>query len=156
MRYAISQPFVALVTLLLVSHQAPGQQASDPLMGNWTLNIAKSRFTPGPAPKSRTAAYEATGAGVKATIKGVQADGAPLSFQYTAGFDGKDYPVAGSPEFDAIVFKRLDRLTLEATGKNGGKVVFTALFVLSPDGKVLTISHTLADGQTGDLLVLEK
>ncbi len=30
-------------------------QAADPLIGTWKLNLAKSKFSPGPAPKSVTA-----------------------------------------------------------------------------------------------------
>jgi hypothetical protein len=35
--------------------------ASDPLTGTWELNLEKSKFSPGPPPKSQTRTYEVTG-----------------------------------------------------------------------------------------------
>ncbi len=42
-------------------------QAADPASGTWELNLAKSKFSPGPPPKSLTRTFEATGADVKYT-----------------------------------------------------------------------------------------
>ena len=39
-----------------------GQSASaqgDPLLGTWVLNVAKSKYTPGPPPKEQTTTFEA-------------------------------------------------------------------------------------------------
>ena len=36
-------------------------QAKDPFVGTWTMNPAKSKYSPGPAPKSATSTYEAAG-----------------------------------------------------------------------------------------------
>jgi len=34
--------------------------AADPAIGTWKLNVAKSKYTPGPAPNSATITYEET------------------------------------------------------------------------------------------------
>ena len=31
--------------------------AADPVLGTWELNVAKSKYNPGPAPKSQTRIY---------------------------------------------------------------------------------------------------
>ena len=66
--------------------------AGDPALGTWKLNVAKSKYSPGPAPKSSTVTYEAVGDAVKRTGEGIAADGKKTGFSYTAKFDGKDYP----------------------------------------------------------------
>ncbi len=42
-------------------------QGADPRVGTWQLNVAKSKFSPGPAPKSQTLKIEAAGKGERVT-----------------------------------------------------------------------------------------
>src|SRR5260370_31281537 len=79
--------------------------SSDPAIGTWTLNTAKSKYSPDPAPKSATITFEETADGVKRTGESIDADGNKSSFEYTAKYDGKDYPVSGSDLYDAIPLK---------------------------------------------------
>jgi hypothetical protein len=123
--------------------------AADPAIGTWKLNVAKSKYSPGPAPKSATATYEENGDGIKRTGESVDADGKTTSMAYSARYDGKDYPVTGSDAFDAITLKRINDSTNQATLKKSGKVVTTARRTVSADGKMmtLTIAGTNAKGQ---------
>jgi len=123
--------------------------AADPAIGTWKLNAAKSKYTPGPAPKSATITYQETADGIKRTGESVDADGKTASFEYTAKFDGKDYPVTGSDLYDAITLKRINDQTAEATLKKSGKAVSHARRTISKDGKVmtLTMSGTNPKGQ---------
>jgi len=50
-------------------------QATYPLIGTWKLNVARSKYTPGPVPKSQTVKFESSGQGVKVTVDGVNANG---------------------------------------------------------------------------------
>lgn len=113
---------------------------TDPFIGTWKLNLAKSKYSPGPAPKSLTVTHEAVGQGVKVTVKGTDAEGKPVDFQLTANFDGKDYPVTGVPDFDTVAQKRINANTVEFTRKKAGKVVSTATRVVSKDGKTSTLT----------------
>jgi hypothetical protein len=115
-------------------------QAADPAAGTWELNVAKSTFSPGPAPKSLTRTFEVNGTDVKYSAKGVDAAGKPTLMEYTAKYDGKDYPVTGSPDFDTISLKQVDPATSVATLKKGGKLVQTTTRVVSKDGKTLTLT----------------
>jgi hypothetical protein len=116
--------------------------AADPAIGTWKLNVAKSKYMPGPTPKSATLTYEETADGIKRTGESVDADGKTTSFEYTAKFDGKDYPVTGSDLYDAISLKRINEQTAEGTLKKSGKVVSDARRVVSKDGKVMTLTMT--------------
>jgi len=113
----------------------------DPIIGTWKLNLAKSKFSPGPPTQSITLTYEAVGKGFKATIKITDAEGKPINFQYTANYDGKDNPVTGNPDWDTQAWKRIDANTGESTRKKAGKVVSTATRVVSKDGKTMTLTE---------------
>jgi hypothetical protein len=126
---------------------------SSPQIGTWKLNPAKSKYTPGPAPKAQTATIEAAGDGVKNTTKGITADGNPIDYGYTAtSFDGKvDFPLHGAATpsgGDAIAIKRIDAYTFESSIKKAGTVVQTNRVVYSKDGKLRTIT-TKATGKNG-------
>jgi hypothetical protein len=115
-------------------------QVADPVTGRWELNVAKSKFTPGPLPRSQTRTYEVTGQQLKSVQKGVDAEGKPTLVQFTANFDGKDYPYTGSPDFDTLAVTRVDKSTISFTQKRAGKVALTGTTVISKDGKTMTIS----------------
>jgi len=124
-------------------------QASDPRIGTWKLNAAKSKYSPGPAPQSLTVKVEPSGQGEKVTAEFVNADGTRTTTQYTANFDGKDYPLTGSRIADAVSLKRIDARTTVRTDKKGGKVAQTLRRVVSQDGKTMTVTTkgTNAEGQ---------
>jgi ribosomal protein S18 len=123
--------------------------AADPAIGTWQLNVAKSKYRPGPAPKSATITYEETTDGIKRTGDSVDSEGKKTSFEYTAKYDGKDYPVSGSENFDTITLRQINDHTVQATLKKSGKVVSTARRTVAKDGKVMTlkITGTNAKGQ---------
>jgi hypothetical protein len=77
----------------------------------------------------------------------------------TAQYDGKDYPVTGSPLYDAYALKRINASTTESMQKKDGKIVFTNRRVVSKDGKVLTITQTGTNAQgkpVKNVLVFDK
>ncbi len=124
-------------------------QARDPRVGTWKLNVAKSKYSPGPAPKSLTVKVEAAGKGEKVTAEFVDADGTRRTTGYTANFDGKDYPLTGSQIADTVSLKRIDARTTERTDKKAGKVAQTLRRVVARDGKTMTVTTkgTNAQGQ---------
>ena len=148
-----------LAVCLFATSSLSGFAQTDPFIGTWKLNLAKSKFSPGPSPKSQTITYEAVGQGVKFTAKGTNAEGKPINGQATANYDGKDYPVTGNPDWDTIAFKRIDAYKVEVTRKKAGKVVSTNTRVVSNDGKTMTITEkgVNAKGENfNNTLVFEK
>src|SRR4029434_9846877 len=134
---------LSILFLVAIATFAAGQ-ASDPVVGNWQLNVAKSKYTPGPGPKSETRTYAANG---QASAKGVDAAGKATSTSWTILYDGQDRPLTGSPDADMLSLKRIDPYHVEFTQKRGGKVVMTATRTISPDGKEMMIVKKGTDDQ---------
>src|SRR5258705_9795339 len=81
----------------------PALAQTDPQVGVWKLNPAKSKYSPGPAIKSGTTTIEAAGAGTKVIVEQALADGTVRHFEFTADYDGKDSPVTGNnPDMDTV------------------------------------------------------
>jgi len=140
---------VALAAMLAFTTVA---SAADPVVGTWQLNLAKSRFSPGPAPKADTRSYTESADGITMTWKSVAADGREINLKSTFRTDGKDYPLTGSPNFDTLTLKQVDSHTVHSTQKKGGKVVGETKRTVSKDGKQLTLASkgTGADGVAYD------
>ena len=131
---------------------------SDMTAGTWELNVAKSTFA-GAAPRSQTRTWETSGQMVKYTLKGIDSQGKPMLTQYTAAYDGKDYPITGAAGSDTIALTRVDARTVRFTQKLAGKVVATGTRVVAPDGRTVTVTSegTNAAGQpTKTPLVFER
>src|ERR1700732_5121066 len=101
---------------LVVVLTAVGAFAADNPLGTWKLNMEKSKFSPAAPVKSLTSTREASDGGVKITSTGERADGTPVNASYTAKYDGKEYPVTGSP-YDTIAIKQVDANTFTFTQK---------------------------------------
>ena len=150
---------IAAATFLAASIADVSAQSKDPGMGTWKLNVEKSKYSPGPAPKSLTAKFEPSGKGVTVTTESVGPDGKASGTQYTANYDGKDYPLKGSSIADTVSLKRVDALTNLRTDKKNGKAVATYKRVVAKDGKTFTveIKGTNAKGEPfNNMLVFEK
>jgi hypothetical protein len=131
------------LALSLIALSTPSAIAQgDPFVGTWVLNVAKSKYTPGPPPRSQTTVYAAAGRGYKVTTKGVAADGSPTLVEFTVNDEGQDVRVTGSPDYESTSLKRIDTHQMEFTRKKGGKVVQTATASVSKDGKTRTITTT--------------
>ena len=134
-------------------------QGTDPVVGTWVLNVAKSTFSPGPAPKSESRTYVAAGKEIKVTSAGVDADGKPTAGGWAIVADGRDVPMTGNPNADTLSLKQIDAFNTEFALKKAGKVVITGTRTISRDGRVMTITNkgTNAKGETvNDVLVYEK
>ena len=119
--------------------------AADPVLGTWNLNVAKSNYKPGPAPTSQTRIYEAHPEGIKVTIKTIHADSESTSVEHPVNYDGKEHPVTGSSQTDAIALEKIDDYTSEATLKHAGKVIGTNRRSISKDGRTMTITYEGTD-----------
>ena len=128
---------------VLLAAAAAHAQTTEPIMGTWTLDVAKSSYKPGPAPKSSTVTIEPAGQGLKVAIDAVNADGSPLKWGFTTMRDGKEEaPVTGNPMFDVVTSTRSSATAGTNEYKKGGKVVMTTKLTISPDGKVMTLTST--------------
>jgi len=142
--FALTPRVAGLILAVCVITTFPSHafaQGPNPLIGAWTLNIAKSTYSPGPPPKSPdTRTYTQNGDGLKVVISGgVNADGSARANQsWAAHFDGKDYPLVGNPATDMVTITMVGASTMDVTGKKGGKVTVRTRFTVSKDGKTMT------------------
>jgi len=118
---------------------------SDPFVGTWQLNLAKSKYSPGPAPKSQTVNIQVDGQGERATITGVGAEGNPINYTLTSVFDGMPHPVVGDPKQDAYASTRVDAYTHIYSDFKAGKLVGTTTIVVSPEGRTMTVTEIILD-----------
>ena len=123
-----------LTTLTLFVVTAGADQSS----GTWSMNAEKSKYSPGPPPKSLTVVVESDENNYKIDATGTDGDGKPIHVQYSAKLDGKDYPATGIANADAVSVKRIGANTVETKQKKDGKVVMTITTKVSEDGKTRT------------------
>jgi hypothetical protein len=132
----------ALVVCAVMVFSSSVVLAADNWLGTWKLNVGKSKYSPGPAPKSLTLKYEASKGVIKLTSDGVDAESKPTHGTYSSKFDGKETPWEGNPDADMAAPKKIDDNSFENVWKKGGKVTTTVKAVVSKDGKTYTVSLT--------------
>lgn len=129
------------VGLVVVFASTTMAQAGSSNLGTWKLNLAKSTFAPGTAPKSAIFTNVVAGAGIKSTSDTVRADGTAAHSENIEVYDGKDYPISGnSLNGDTVTGTRVDAYTLKFVYKKNGKVTITSTNVASRDGKSYTVT----------------
>jgi histidinol dehydrogenase len=122
--------------------------AADMQIGTWKLNLAKSKYNPAAlALRSATVKGEAVDNGIKNVVDTVDSQGKSFHYEYTAKYDGKDYPVKGDPNRDTTALKKIDDNTFEQINKKSGKITTTNRWVYARDGKSRTQTTTGADAQ---------
>ena len=119
--------------------------AAKAYLGTWKLNVAKSKFDPGPGPKEVIRIHEDAGGGqIRVTTKTVGQDGSG-STTYTYRPDGKDVPITGGRGGGpaTISITAVDPYTVTYAQKLAdGKTVNSGRRVVSKDGKTMTITGT--------------
>jgi len=133
----------ALLPSLSLSAASGAQD--NPAAGTWKLNVEKSKFSPGPAPKSAKLVIEAAGESVKTSYEAIEGDDSHTGYEYTAAMDGKDNPLTGTARPDGLVgaetvaLRRNNGRSYGAMFKKSGKAVMTNMTTVSKDGKTLTL-----------------
>ena len=123
-------------------------QVQEPLYGNWKMNAAKSKYSPGSVPKSNIAKWESVQGSVKLTVDVVPASGETQHYECSGNFDGKDNPVTGNnPDADTMAFSKVNAHTYEVVNKKGGKTTVQARIVVAADGKTRITTQTGKNAQ---------
>jgi hypothetical protein len=135
------RPFALLTITVSVLVLGSIAQAADNQAGTWKLNVAKSKYSPGPVQKEGTLTIESQPDGLKFTIHGTDAEGQVVHMEFSPKYDGKDYPATGIPGADTISMKKIDDNTIETVSKKGGKPLITTKSVVSKDGKTRTTTQ---------------
>jgi hypothetical protein len=116
--------------------------ADNPFLGTWKVDLTRSKSSTVPA--NLTVVIEPDGQdGVKISEDYVGSMDVPRHVTGTNKFDGKDYPLTGSPRPAATrAIRRVDSHGWEVTVKSEGKVVQQYRAVVSSDGNTLTHTGT--------------
>jgi hypothetical protein len=153
-RHHVSLGAVAILATVVGLTSVLGQTAStqEPRIGTWRLNVEKSQFPAGTAPRMQVRRLQARADGfVVFTQVGVDADGNPTFIQTTYKFDGKPYPEytqASLAEFAAVatkpnmnIYRLVDAYTVEIDRLDAsGRITATSKQSMSRDGKTLTMT----------------
>ena len=150
----------ALVGLAVLLTLSGASFAQDALAGKWKLNLEKSKYNPGPPPKSLMLIYEPAEGGIRATVDGVSADDQPIKAVFGPfKLDEKPYPITGSPVFDSQISKKVDDRNSDFIRRKGDKTVETGKRELSADGKIVTLTSTGTNAkgqQYNNVLIFDK
>jgi hypothetical protein len=147
MRYAkLAFALLGLAALLV---------AADPFAGTWKLNLEKSKYKTGTAPKEQTATIAEAGSDLEVTISGTAADGTATMSHYTVPAEGGEGKIIESP-YEAVSGKRIGPNEREVRYSKSGKVVLTTHNRVSADGNTVTVhvKGTNAQGQPMDAVVV--
>ena len=151
---------ITLMGLMASPQLGFAQSESDPFLGLWQLNVAKSKFSPGPPPKSQTIyIWEDETKIRKSSQVTINAAGVPTAVVLIHIYDDTPRPVQGAQGYDSSAYTRVDTHTLRSRYLNAGKVLQTATWTISQDGKTLTYTATGVDAngrQVNQVRIYEK
>jgi hypothetical protein len=146
----VATPLIAVVVALTASPITAASQSSaanqDPVIGQWRLDVSKSKYSPGPRPKSETRTYQVTEEGIKAVIVRTHQNGKVETIEYGANHDSVNH-VIGTPDYDAVQLTRITAYVSEATLSHAGKQFGTARREIAKDGMTMVITFQ-QDSQT--------
>src|ERR1700693_2318541 len=108
----------------------------DALLGDWDLNISKSKFEPSPPLKKYTMKVIDAGAD-RLLIKSdwIEADGTAGHVEYSTAFDGKPISIVDYPIADTVTDTLVNATTWKSVWTKNGKIVERELETISADGK---------------------
>ncbi len=142
---------ISLLLMLFAGGIALLAQTSNPFTGKWELNVAKSKYNPGPAPKSQTVTITDD----KTTVEGVDGNGKPVRWSFTPS-QGTAVPIEGM-ENSTVDDRRSGNRVDDNWKVMGGNV--HAHGVISNHGKTLKYTMIGTDGQgraVHNVLIYEK
>lgn len=155
---------VILVAVCATPPARAGAQAPAPWFGTWQLDPGKStkRPTPSPYRRVRTRIEPAAEAGhnqpeaqadapVKVSYEMVGVRGGVTRMEWTGRFDGRDYPMQGVDYVMTNAYRSLDGHSYEIVVKVDGVRAATAVAVVSPDGRALTVRTSERDARGGTI-----
>jgi len=157
MKTLILGTFVLALLPLYLSAQS-GTKSTDPFLGTWKLNVAKSSFSPGPPPTSETVTIAPDHVSVHDVVKTAQGE-MSSDWSYSVGPEGQPSPITGNGmQNSTVTSKRINDRTLEHTWNFNGEILHGRA-VVSKDGKTMryTLTGTGRNGESiHDIEIFEK
>lgn len=148
-----------LVVMSAICTAPSAAPAGDPMEGTWKLNLAKSKYIPGPAPRSSIVTIKIENNTEAYSAENVDAAGAATHGAFTVKLDGSEAPVTGLNYADTISIKRISPNHVVATLRKDGKVAMTVDVKVAADGKSRTLIYSgknAAGKAEHDIVVFDK
>jgi hypothetical protein len=151
----------ALIAGLLMSMVQFTAAQNQLFVGTWKVDVARSTYQPGAAPRSETLRFEPVGDRFKVSLDGVNDQG-PYHSEATGTFDGMDVPLVATPTRQArftYAFSRLDDHTWDIVIKVNGERRISVHNVVSDDGRTMRGVATAVTNQrqvTSQIVIYEK
>jgi hypothetical protein len=117
---------------------------SDPFLGIWDINLAKSSITRGAPPKFETIVNVAEPGGFRSMLSVVTDKSTSVEIHHD-NFDGNFHQTEAADPRE-LSFKRVDQRTIISDTRRNGQITVNRRFELSADGKTMTVT---ASGTTG-------
>ena len=131
---------IAMIAVLALPAARAGE---DSFVGTWNLDVQQSQYRKDDLPREAQLRFETIAEGVHYTSRTTFQDGAVLTAEYTADYEGHLAMVYGTRGFLAPVsLKRIDAHTLQADYQRGLRTVASSRIVLSADAGTLTVTTT--------------
>jgi hypothetical protein len=132
----VAASFLALVALPATSAAQPPAS----WFGQWSLNVGRSAYDPGPPPYKRaTYIIEPWGDdGMTVIYEMVHPRGGVTHLEWTGKLDGRDYQLQGIDAFVTYAYNQVSPGVYETIVKMGGRVAAKSTITLSSDGKTMT------------------
>ena len=115
--------------------------AADSFVGVWKLNLAKSEYKVGAAPKEQIVTMTEEDGNLRVRVNAVTAEGKKTVVDYTVPLEGGTGKMNPSPAYDGITGTHIGPNEREISRLKDGKPVFTARSTVAPDGKTM-IGHS--------------
>jgi hypothetical protein len=136
---------VILATLAIAIPQGVSAKAPSAKLwsGTWHLDAAKSKFASSAKEQSETRTYQVSASKLTMKSSSKNAAGKSMTFSYSAGYDGKWYPMVGNPNANRIKLNVVSDREVKAMSQLHGKASVSSTATVSSDGKHLTIERKM-------------
>lgn len=137
--YVVSRAFIVSLALVALAASGATAQVPDDWVGTWALNIARSTYSPGPAPYKRaTYRIERLADSFRVIYDMVHPRGGTTHLEWTGRMDGRDYALQGVDQAITYAYVPASDGTCEIVVKIDGRVAARSRVTLSPDGRTMS------------------
>ncbi len=113
--------------------------------GVWRLNPERSSIPP--VTKSQVLTIETDGVFFSMREELINDKDETLVISVEGKFDGRDYPVSGTPFADTVSYRLLGQNIIEGIAKKDGKICVKETAVLSDSGTTVEVTYLTFDSQ---------
>src|SRR5688572_18125579 len=139
-----------VIAVVFASTAVPGQSQSISLWaGTWKRNLARSSYSPGPAPKTeQTVTMEIVNGLLRVTENGFNAEGGATRIAYVVNFDGSEHAVDAAQALTRT-YRWIDERRFEGVNRVKGDETTMIEYALAADASTYTLTTTgiTAQGQ---------